>query len=135
MQEQTKPSYHNSRAFLKKIDALPTQGAGWTCDVVTSKGNQVNEDGELLPAEKLELWRQNPVECVRELLGSPTLKNCMKYAPERVYNDVEKKSQVFDEMWTADLWWDTQVKISSIKVFLMLTRSRKSCQWIQPSLL
>ena len=72
--ERTNPSYHNSRALLKKIDALPTQAAGWTCDVVTSKGNQVNEDGEPLPDEKLELWRCDPVECIRELLGNPALK-------------------------------------------------------------
>ena len=107
--EQTKPSFHNSRAFLKKIDALPTQGAGWTCDVVTSKGNQLNEDGEPMPAEKLELWRRNPVECVRELLRNPALKNYMKYAPERVYEDDEGNSRVLDEMWTANWWWDTQV--------------------------
>jgi Plavaka transposase len=55
------------------------------------------------------MWRRDPVECVRELLGNPALKNHMKYAPERVYEDVEKKSQVVDEMWTANWWWDTQV--------------------------
>jgi Plavaka transposase len=76
------PSYHNSRTLLKKIDALPTQAAGWTCDVVTSTGNQLSEDGEPLPDEKLELWRRDPVECIRELLGNPALKNHMKYAPE-----------------------------------------------------
>lgn len=86
------PSYHNKRAFLMKFDALQMQGAGWTCDIVTSQGNQLNEGGEPLPAEKLELWRHNPVECIRELLGNPALKNYMKYAPERVYEDVEGKS-------------------------------------------
>ena len=109
--ERTQPSFHNSRAFLKKIDALPTQGAGWTCNVITSKGNQVsNEDGEPLPDEKLELWRRDPVECVKELLGNPALKNHMKYAPEHVYEDVEGETRVFDEMWTVDWWWNTQVK-------------------------
>ena len=47
-----------------KIDALPTQGAGWICDIVTSTGNKYDDDGELLPPEKLELWRRDPVECV-----------------------------------------------------------------------
>ena len=89
MRKQTKPSYHNNQAFLKKINALPTQGTGWTCDIVTLKGNQLNEDGEPLPAEKLEMWRRDPVECVQELLGNPALKNYMKYAPERVYEDAD----------------------------------------------
>ena len=117
-QEQMKPSYHNSRAFLKKIDALPTQGADWTCDVVTSNRNQQNEDGEPLPPEKLELWRRDPVECVRELLGNPALKKYMKYAPERVYEDVDGIGQVFDEMWTVNWWWDTQVNVSFFEYIL-----------------
>ena len=119
--ERTKPSYHNSCSFLKKIDALPTQGAGWTCDVVTSKGNQLNDDGEPMPVVKLELWRRDPVDCVRELLGNPALKNHMKYAPERLYEDVEGKSRVFDEMWTVN-WWDTQVKFSALQIIMLLTR-------------
>ena len=28
---------------------------GWTCDIVTSKGDLLNEAGEPLPSEKLEL--------------------------------------------------------------------------------
>ena len=92
MQGRAKPSFHNSLAILKKIDALPTQWAtGWTCDIVTSKGD-LNEAGEPLPSEKLELWRRDPVECVRELLGNPALKDYLKYAPERVYEDSEGKS-------------------------------------------
>jgi len=53
---------------LKKIDALPTQGAPWTCNIITSNGNKVNEGGKLMPPEQLKLWRQEPVECVKELL-------------------------------------------------------------------
>jgi Plavaka transposase len=75
----------------------------------------VNEDGEPLPTEKLELWRRDPVDCVRELLGNPGLKNYMKYAPEQVYEDLEGNTRIFDEMWTANWWWDTQVNISFIK--------------------
>jgi hypothetical protein len=104
---------------------LPTQGAGWTCDVVTSKGNQLNEEGEHLPAEKLELWRRDPVECVRELLGNPALKNYMKYAPERVYEDDEGNSRIYDEMWTASWWWETQVISSLFEIIKELTRCQK----------
>jgi hypothetical protein len=96
---------------------LPTQGAGWTCDVITSVGNQLDDDGEPMPAEKIELWRRDPVECVRELLGNPALKEDMKYAPERVYEDVEGNSRVFDEMWTGDWWWETQVIFLALNDF------------------
>lgn len=108
---------------------MPTQGAGWTCDIVTSKGNQVNDEGDLMPVEKLELWRRDPVECVRELLGNPALKEYMKYAPERVYEDVEQTTRVFDEMWTGDWWWDTQVEIYRLKnKFKAYQVFRKNCQ-------
>lgn len=80
--------YENNRTFLKKIDSLPTQGAEWKCDIITSKGNQMNDDGDLMPAEKLELWRRDP---------------------ERHFADKEAKNQVYDEMWTADWWWNAQV--------------------------
>lgn len=108
------------------------QGAGWTCDIVTLKGNQFNEDGELLPPEKLELWRRDPVECVMELLGNPAFKNHIKCAPEQKYKDAEGKIWVFDEMWTADWWWDTQVSLMWAGNILGAYQGvRKNCQLIQ----
>ena len=95
---------------MKKIDALPTQGAAWTWDIITSEGDRRNEDGELMPPEKLELWRRDPIECVRELMGNPMFKDELKYAPEKAYLDPEgKNGHIYDEMWSADWWWDTQV--------------------------
>jgi hypothetical protein len=94
---------------LKKIDALPTQGAAWTWDIITSEGDRRNEDGELMPPEKLELWRRDPIECVRELMGNPMFKDELKYAPEKAYLDPEGRNRIYDEMWSADWWWDTQV--------------------------
>ena len=135
MRERAKPSYHNSRAFLKKVDALPTQGAtGWTCDIVTSKGNLLDDNGQPLPSEQLELWRRDPVECVRELLGNPALKDYLKYSPVRVYEDSEGKSRVYDEMWTGSWWWDTQVNFHARDIYKGLPDVRKSCLSIQPLL-
>jgi Plavaka transposase len=65
-----------------------------------------------MPAESLELWRRNPVDCIKELFGNPAFKNVMRYAPERHYADQEAKIRVYDEMWTADWWWERQVRRS-----------------------
>lgn len=73
-----------------------------------------------MPAEKLELWRRNPVECVKELLGNPALKDYLCYAPERVWADMAQEVQVFDEMSTGEWWWETQVGYHQ--------HSTKSCQ-------
>lgn len=82
----------------------------WTCDIILAQGNQVNDDGELMPVEKLELWRRDPVECVRELMGNPAFREGLFYAPERVYTDAEGTDRMYDQMCTADWWWDTQVR-------------------------
>ena len=64
--------------------------------------------------ETLELWRRDPVECVRELIGNPAFQNGMRYAPERVYADEDGKTRVYKEMWSGDWWWDMQVCPSCI---------------------
>jgi Plavaka transposase len=94
---------------LKKIDDLPTQATGWTCDIVTSPGDHLTDDGEPVPPERLELWRRDPVECVKELMGNPLFKDSLQYAPEKHFTDEEGTNRVFDEMWTGDWWWNTQV--------------------------
>ena len=108
-----KPTYGNNRIFLKKIDGLPTQATKWTCDIVTSQGNHVTEDGEPVPPERLELWRRDPVECLKELMGNPMFEDHLEYAPQKHFIDEEGNNRVFDEMWTGDWWWNTQVKLRS----------------------
>jgi hypothetical protein len=54
------------------------------------------------------------VECVKELLGNPALRDSMKYAPERHFKDEVGTNQIYDEMWTADWWWDMQVCLSLV---------------------
>ena len=112
-------SYDNNQKLLKKIDSLPTQGATWTWDIITSEGDRRNEEGELMPPEKLELWRRDPIQCVRELMGNPMFKDVLKYAPEKAFLDPERKNcRIYDEMWSADWWWDTQVS----NVILIISR-------------
>jgi Plavaka transposase len=95
---------------LKKIDELPTPATRWTCDIVTSPGNLLTDDGEPVPPERLELWRRDPVECVKELMGNPIFKDSLVYAPQKLFTDEEGNNRVFDEMWNGDWWWNTQVE-------------------------
>lgn len=59
--------------------------------------------------ETLQLWRRDPVECLRELIGNPAFRDQMRFAPERAYEDKDGKSRLYDETWTGDWWWETQV--------------------------
>lgn len=69
-----------------------------------------------MPTEKLELWRRNPVEVIKDLMGNEALRDALQYAPERAYTDREGRNRVYDEMWTASWWWDTQVCASETTV-------------------
>ncbi|KAJ7458310.1 hypothetical protein B0H11DRAFT_2317943, partial [Mycena galericulata] len=68
VKEGIDPSFHNNRALLQRIDALP-QGPTWECYPFELVGDELGEDGKLR-TEILEIWHRDPVECVRELLGN-----------------------------------------------------------------
>ncbi|TCD59805.1 hypothetical protein EIP91_011412 [Steccherinum ochraceum] len=96
-------------SFFKQVDSLPT-AAPWLCDEIAITGDLRGENGELL-TETVELWRRDPVECIRELIGNPAFRDVMKYAPEKVFTDSEKTSRRFDEMSSGNWWWNIQEKL------------------------
>ncbi|KAF8179782.1 hypothetical protein K438DRAFT_2172963 [Mycena galopus ATCC 62051] len=112
--KKAKLSFHNNRAFLNKIDKLPT-GPDWSCEIVTVVGNKHDETDKMM-SEELELWMRDPVECIKELMSNPAFKDHMAYAPEKVYSspEGEEKSRILDEMWTADWWWKIQASLGII---------------------
>ncbi|KDQ53784.1 hypothetical protein JAAARDRAFT_197225 [Jaapia argillacea MUCL 33604] len=58
--------------------------------------------------ENVELWRRDPVKCIKELMGNPAFRDVISLVPERVFADKEGKNQRIDEMWMADWWWGIQ---------------------------
>ncbi|OBZ74731.1 hypothetical protein A0H81_05568 [Grifola frondosa] len=106
-QNRTKLSFHNKRAFFQKIDALP-RGPSWTCEPFEVTGDLTDDKGQTR-VEEVELWKRDPVECVRELMGNPVFKDLVRYAPERLYSDSEGRERIYDEMWTADWWGYTEL--------------------------
>ena len=68
-------SFHNARSLLKCIDSLPT-GPEWSCSSFEVTGNKTNKAGNLR-TEEVELWHQNPVKCICEIIGNPTFKEYM----------------------------------------------------------
>lgn len=68
--------------------------------------------------ETIELWHRNPVECIAELLGNPYFRGKQEYAPRRIFRNKNGTNQEFGEMWTADWWWNIQVREHYIKKLL-----------------
>ena len=105
-------TYKSNYQFLKAVDKLPT-GPSWTCEIINVAGdNDYNDDG-VTQGEALELWRRDSVECVSELIGNPTFKEYISYILEHVYTDDMGNIRIYDEMWTSDWWWETQVSCRS----------------------
>jgi hypothetical protein len=99
-------SYKNRRAFMSKVDALP-RGPEWTVDFLAIQGDLLDANGKPME-EIIELWRKDPVECVRELIGNPSFKD-NHYAPIKIYEDDKGHIRVYGEMCSGDLWWKIQV--------------------------
>ncbi|KAI9448953.1 hypothetical protein F5148DRAFT_1278035 [Russula earlei] len=47
------------------------------------------------------------------LISNPMFEKYISYVPERIYEDSTGNTRVYDEMWTADWWWEMQDKIPS----------------------
>ncbi|KAJ7817495.1 hypothetical protein B0H14DRAFT_3474582 [Mycena olivaceomarginata] len=109
VREGINPSFHNSRAFLKRIDALP-EGPKWTCYPFELEGDELDASGKP-KKEVVELWCRDPVECVHELVGNPAFRAKQYYAPYRIFKrfeDGKYSNREVNEMWTADWWWEIQ---------------------------
>ena len=94
-------------------DQLPS-GPQWIHEMVRLSGGQCDEDGKPM-TDEMELYRRDPIECIRELIGNPAFNSSMAYAPTQVFRDKEGKVQVYDEMSTADWWWDIQVSLPMLR--------------------
>lgn len=88
-------------------------------------GDEKDEDGKLR-TEEVELWKRNPVECIRELMGNSRFAQHMKYAPERVYTDESGRSRAYSEMSTADWWWATQVSSKGATIAAVILATDKT---------
>ncbi|KAJ7148839.1 hypothetical protein C8R46DRAFT_1310948 [Mycena filopes] len=103
-----RPSFHNNRAFLQRIDVLP-DGPQWKCYPFRLVGDEIGADGKK-KEETVEMWCRDPVECVRELVGNTAFTK-QAYEPCRVFKHFEDgkySNREFNEMWTADWWWEIQ---------------------------
>ncbi|KAJ7782948.1 hypothetical protein B0H16DRAFT_1658373 [Mycena metata] len=106
IKDGAKPSYHNTRAFLQKIDALPS-GPEWECEIFDVRGDEKDASGAF-KTEEVEFWKRNPVDCIRELMGNAAFRDQMHYAPHRKYRDEAGTRREYDEMWTGEWWWKLQ---------------------------
>ncbi|KAF7333704.1 hypothetical protein MVEN_02326700 [Mycena venus] len=105
VREGINPSFHNSRAFLKYIDALP-EGPKWFCHPFELTGDELDADKKP-KTQIVEMWYRDPVECVKELLGNPAFTK-QGYKPQRIFKNADGTNREYNEMWTGEWWWKIQ---------------------------
>ncbi|KAK0183857.1 hypothetical protein F5146DRAFT_1106274 [Armillaria mellea] len=81
----------------------------WRLEEIMLTGDCLDGEGNNL-TERLELWYQDPVDCIHELMGNPMFCDVMKYTPEKLFSDLEGSTAVINEMWTVSWWWDLQIQ-------------------------
>ncbi len=69
----------------------------------------MDENGER-KTERLELWKRDPVECIKELISDLSFRESLRYAPERLFEDPFGENPILSKMWTADWWSEMQVR-------------------------
>lgn len=105
---RTKLSVKSKEGFYSKVDELPV-GPEWACETFATQGDRIDHATRKKRVETFELWKRNPVDCIKELIGNPVFQEHMKYAHEPQFEDVEGTKPIINEMWTAEWWEKIQV--------------------------
>lgn len=95
--------------------------------------------------EEVEFWRRDPIECIRELIGSPAFQKYLSYVPEMHFMDRDTDGSGqncrYDESWTGDWWWKLQVSELTLHLsnpYLWLRNgcllAPQSCQSFSPQI-
>ena len=81
-------------------------------EILEATGDELDETGKPRK-ETVKVWMRDPVECIRELVGNPLFKDFLHYKPIRLYADEDGTNRIYENMWTGNWWWDTQVNLST----------------------
>jgi hypothetical protein len=90
------------------MDSLP-EGPDFKVESLVLKGDLLDNNKKPLE-EEVEFWYRDPIECVKEILGNPALRPHIKYAPEKMHQDLNRTVRVYEGIHTADWWWELQVR-------------------------
>ncbi|QRV81589.1 hypothetical protein RhiJN_09604 [Ceratobasidium sp. AG-Ba] len=94
--------WKNNYGLVQDVDRLP-HGPKWIEQDITV--------GEGIYCQTHTLFRRDIVDVIRELLGDPRFKKCMRYAPEKHWTSHERACRLYGEMWSGNWWWRMQYLI------------------------
>jgi hypothetical protein len=94
-------------SLKKKIATLPKLGH-WHEETLS-----LLED----PTVEHTIQYRNPLDVIQALWSNPTYVDQMVFAPRRLWSSHDRSSRLYNEMWTGDWWWETQVSIYIPKLY------------------
>lgn len=93
--------YGSAKTLKRRIDDLPG-GVDWKLvEVVPESG---------MPLNNAVLYYRDPVELVQFILSREKFKDLLEFKPRKVWDDSNKETRRYSEMWTGNWWWRTQVR-------------------------
>ncbi|KAF8833145.1 hypothetical protein BDN67DRAFT_992890 [Paxillus ammoniavirescens] len=95
--------------LMKAIDKRP-QLSEWHLKAITIEGDLLGQNGQQ-QTEEVELWLCNPVDCIRKLMANVTFCDAVCFESQQVFDDKVGTMRHYNEMWTADWWWQMQVSV------------------------
>ena len=62
-------------------------------------GDEKDDKGKF-KTKIIQLWKRDPVKCVKELIGNPTFRDKLRYSPHHAYEDDEgNTSRTSSKRW------------------------------------
>jgi hypothetical protein len=95
--------WRNSEGLVADVDKLP-HGPEWSVVPLVA--------GQGLHKRTVYLYKRPIIDVIRELIGNPSFRDCMRFRPERHWTTCASGARVYSEMWTGDWWWRRQVSTS-----------------------
>jgi hypothetical protein len=86
-----------------KIESFMPQGPEWESDKITLPD---------APDETHEYFWRCPIKCAEFLMGNPSFKGHIDYAPKEIF-EADGVTRIYNEMATGDLWNTLQVNFIS----------------------
>jgi len=95
-------SFKSGVALHDRLSQFPDPRIMWFAKQV------IPESGT--PLSPVVLYWQEPLAAIQSLLDRPSLADHLEFVPRRVWDDDKKESRVFNEIFTGNWAWRTQVR-------------------------
>ncbi|KAG8773758.1 hypothetical protein FRC12_002328 [Ceratobasidium sp. 428] len=99
-----KEIWRDDDELQRDIDGLP-KGPEWTTADVTV--------GEGRFRRTYTVYLRDVLAVIRQLIGARRFKRWIRYSPERHWTSKDRKTRIYDEMWSGDWWWRMQYAIGN----------------------